>query len=132
MEGSHSSTIYLNPDILKANHAALSSPTHHDTPHTNEEDPNDRREIMLRINKFTPCDYYPMNIDDLYSNISELGKSDSFVNDQDNPIKAMPIMKEVSLPFPHISVLGNTQPTILGTCLNNITLQDVHEESQKE
>lgn len=71
-----------------------------------------------------------MKIDDLYSKISKSYKSDSFFKYQDTPIKAMPIMKEVYLPFLHRSVLGDTQPDILGTCLNNniITLQVVHKK----
>jgi len=85
---------------------------------------------MLRLKKVTPCDCSSMKIDDLYSNISDSYKSDNFVKDQDTLIKAMPIMKEVSLPFLHRSLLGDTQPDILGTCWkdNTITLQDVHKE----
>jgi len=40
--GSHSSKIHLNLDILKGDHVALSSPAHHDTPHTNEEKLDDK------------------------------------------------------------------------------------------
>lgn len=73
---------------------------------------------MLSAQRVTPCYFPPLKIDISCLNILESCKSYISIKVQDTLKKEMPIMEEVSLPFPHMLVSKDKHPNILVTCLN--------------
>ena len=72
MSGSHSSTFYLNSDVIKNDHVALSSLVHHDIPCKDDEDLEDAKgEIMIIPRKISSFCFPMMESDDSCSNILE-------------------------------------------------------------
>jgi len=72
--------------------------------------------------------------DNTCSKISELCLRNILLATQNIHMEEIPIIKGVSLHYPHMIISENTQPHILETCLDDDTIryQDAQEESKEK